>query len=111
MNPNFEPHMVTKKLLKACEKQVDKYFRGCFGAYDNCLICGGLKSFRDCENCPLAVGKTFTSRFVSCTHDATYIEQGEREHASKEQLLARGNRLIEILDKHGIIIYDKEIEK
>lgn len=109
MNPNFKPHMITKALLKACEEQVQKYFgeREIGDTFDKCLICEGLESFRDCSHCPLGDG----SDHCACIYDSTYINQPDRFSATPKQLLARGNRIIEILDEHGITIYDAEVKE
>lgn len=112
MNPNFKPHMITKKLLKACGDQVNKYF---YGPMDSdCEFCKAMPRISfgdytdyDCSQCPLGDGE---SRGCPCVTDKTFIDEGRRETASKKQLLARGNRLIEILDQHGITIYDKEVK-
>jgi len=106
MNPNFKPEMITPKLLKACGDQVSKYF---YGPMDgDCLICDGTQGDGcNCKHCPLGDG---LNKGVPCTKDPTFIYGIRRHGASKERLLARGNRLIEILDQHGIAIYDKEVK-
>lgn len=107
MNPNFKSHMITPNLLKACEEQVQKYFgEGDFDEHDDCLICRGLELWRACSMCPLGYPNAIG---LPCVDDPTFIDQGSRLTASKEKLLARGNRLIEILGEHGIEIYDAEV--
>ncbi len=106
-NPNFKPHMITDKLLEACEEQVQKYF-GEREMDRGCLICMGLPASHNCAVCPLGDGGDYNA---FCIKDSTFIEQDERSHSTKRQLLARGNRLIEILNEHGIEIYDAEVKK
>lgn len=112
MNPNFKPEMITKKLLKACEEQVQKYF-GQREMDGDCEICKALGSddhgFPNCRRCPLGDGDEWgpPKKSAPCTYDPTYLSAGtfgERLNATKEELLARGNRLIEIFDQHGIKI-------
>ena len=112
MNPNFKPEMITPKLLKACGDQVNKYFYGPMD--DKCEFCRaiprvsfGTYTDYDCSRCPLGDGE---SRGCPCVKDKTFIGEGRRKTASKKELLARGNRLIKILDEHGIAIIDEEVE-
>ena len=108
MNPNFK--RITPELLKASEKQVQKYF-GEIEMDDKCEFCKAVG--RDnwglalCEKCPLSGGDAYG---YDCLDDPTYIAQNERKTAPKEKLLARGYRLIEILKKHWIEIKDVEVE-
>ena len=107
MNPNFKPHMITNKLLKACEEQVQKYF----GEREMNMVCGVCEATegawnRNCKACPLSNN----GDYCSCTNDSTFIHQGRRLGATKKQLLVRGYRLIEIMDKHGITIYDVKVK-
>ena len=100
MNPDFKPHIITDKLLKACEEQVQKYF-GERKMDSGCLICPAIP-LGNCYICPLGDGV----EELACINDPTFLEMTQRRTAKKSELLARGNRLIEILDKHGIEIYD-----
>ena len=109
MNPNFKPEMITPKLLKACEEQVQKYF-GERDMDDKCLICDATSYYNaNCYACPLSEGDKY-SLIPPCCYDPTFVAGISRLSANKEQLLARGNRLIEILDQHGIAIIDKEVK-
>lgn len=115
MNPNFKPHMITDKLLKACEEQVQKYF-GEREMDAGCLICGGTRyKSMNCKYCPLGDGSNWLhndhGKPAPCTFDISYIHGSRRETSTYEARLRRGNRLIKILDKSGITIYDEEVEK
>lgn len=106
MNPNFKPHTITDKLLKACEEQVQKYF----GEREmdlSCLICSAIPDGDGgCYICPLGDGV----KELACIYDSTYLGPCQRRTAKKSELLARGKRLIKIMDKHGITIYDAEVK-
>lgn len=107
MNPNFKPEMITPKLLKACAEQVQKYFgqRGMDTDCEFCLCVGKAGDLINCHHCPLGRGEIDD---MGCVYDhPTFIPPMDRLKASREKLLARGNRLIEILDKAGISIIDE----
>ena len=109
MNPYFKPEMITPKLLKACGDQVNKYFYGPMD--DKCEFCRAMPDSAedgevDCRRCPLSDGELVDA----CCEDKTFIPPANRRGATKKQLLARVNRLIEILDEHGITIIDEEVE-
>ena len=105
MNPNFKPHMITDKLLKACKEQVQKYF-GEREMDSECLICLAIPLV-DCSICPLGDGV----EDLACLDDPTFLGIIQRQLAKKSELLARGNRLIEIMDEHGITIDDAEAKE
>ena len=104
MNPDFKPHMITDKLLKACEEQVQKYF-GEREMDFQCLICPAIPD-GDCCVCPLGDGV----KELACLDDPTYLNISQRLAAKKSKLLTRGKRLIKIMDKHGITIYDAKVK-
>ena len=85
---------------------------------NKCLICRAVPSLPssraisffhdpDCSQCPLGDG---SADGAPCTLDETFITEGYRGFSSRVRRLARGNRLIEILDEHGITIYDVKIK-
>ena len=108
-NPEFKQHMITSKLLRACAKQVQKYF-GEIKMDGHCEICSALTKHLDCVHCPLGDGKTsfpHDKRWSApCVDDETFITEGERTKAKNEGLIARGNRLIEIFGENMIEIYE-----